>query len=290
MFDLWAPENSTLREKAIEHIFLSELSKVLLLDLRMPFEVLRAEFDANGYDVVIEACGVIRHVQLKATRVGGKRRHVDVNLALAEKPGGCVVWFMAEPTTLSIGPFLWLGGRPGERLPLTAGRAARHSRANADGVKAERKALRNVSIRHFAKLGSMEELAGAMFVRDHDQLLREHLAARGVTLGSLWIPENLAWETSCEFAGIIDGYELAAAAGLGDSFEYQARRRASAEASGVWGESTLELWVTLFLEWRREKFDGAIGTAIAPDAPPILDALCRELTTSIRGYEEARPV
>lgn len=103
MFDLWGPEHSVLREKALEHIFLSELSKALLLDLSVPFEVLRSEFDANGYDIVVEARGIVRHIQLKLTRVGGKRRNVDINLALADKPSGCVVWMMADPATLTIG-------------------------------------------------------------------------------------------------------------------------------------------------------------------------------------------
>lgn len=93
MFDLWAPEHSVLREKVLEHAFLTELSKVLLLDLRMPFEVLRSEFDGFGYDLVIEARGVIRHVQLKATRVGGKRAHVDIGLA-----NGCLLTPLASAT------------------------------------------------------------------------------------------------------------------------------------------------------------------------------------------------
>lgn len=58
MFDLWGPEHSVLREKVLEHIFLSELSKAFLLDLSVPFEVLRSEFDANGYDIVVEARGI----------------------------------------------------------------------------------------------------------------------------------------------------------------------------------------------------------------------------------------
>lgn len=37
MFDLWHAEHSVLREKVIEHIFLAELSRSLLLDLAMPF-------------------------------------------------------------------------------------------------------------------------------------------------------------------------------------------------------------------------------------------------------------
>jgi hypothetical protein len=288
MFDLWAPENSTLREKALEHIFLSELSKVLLLDLKVPFEVLRSEFDANGYDVVIEALGVVRHVQLKATRIGGKRRDIDVNLALATKPGGCVVWFMADPETLSIGPFLWMGGPPGQRLPVPEGQVTRHSRANAAGIKGERKALRKVPIRRFTKLDRIEDLAAAMFVRDHDQLLSEHLTARGISADGLGIPRALTWDSGAEFAMMIDGYELAAAAGLGDPFDYQARRRREAELAGEWVGSTLELWVTLFLEYRREHFEGAIGTDLPPSSPATLDALCQAFARSVVEWREKR--
>lgn len=160
MFDLWAPEHSVLREKVLEHAFLTELSKVLLLDLRTPFEVLRSEFDGFGYDVVIEAKGIMRHVQLKATRVGGKRAHVDVGLSLARKPGGCVIWFMVEERTLAIGPFYWLGGGPGEQMPPLGDRIARHTRG--DG---ERAALRQVSKGKFERLDTIKELATAMFGR-----------------------------------------------------------------------------------------------------------------------------
>lgn len=163
MFDLWAAENSTLREKVLERIFLAELSKELLIGHRTPFEVLRSEFDAHGYDVVVEARGILRHIQLKATRIDGKRRDVDVNLALAEKPGGCVVWFMADPDTLSIGPFFWLGSEPGKPLSAPEGAVTRHSRANAEGVKAERKGLRKVPMRRFARMGTVTQVAEALF-------------------------------------------------------------------------------------------------------------------------------
>jgi hypothetical protein len=88
-----------------------------MLDLGMPFEVLRSEFDAFGYDLAIEANGVLRHIQLKATVASGARVNVDVQLALAEKPGACVVWIFVDPKTFRLGPFLWFGGTPGRSLP-----------------------------------------------------------------------------------------------------------------------------------------------------------------------------
>lgn len=41
-----------------------------------------------GYDVVVDAKGIVRHIQLKATVAGGKRRPVTVNTGLADKPAG----------------------------------------------------------------------------------------------------------------------------------------------------------------------------------------------------------
>lgn len=163
MFDLWAPEHSVLREKVIEHIFLAELSRSLLLDLGMPFEVLRSEFDAFGYDVVIEANQVLRHIQLKATTATGSRANVDVQVALAQKPGGCVVWIFVDPKTLQLGPFLWFGGDPGCSLPPLGDRSVRHTRGDAEGTKKVRAALRRLPRGQFARFEVIGDLAKAMF-------------------------------------------------------------------------------------------------------------------------------
>lgn len=163
MFDIWSPENSVLREKVIEHTFLAELARCLVLDLGLPFEVLRAEFDAFGYDLAIEANRVLRHVQLKATTAEGKRAHVDVQLALAEKPGGCVVWIFVDPRTLVLGPFLWFGGPPGQPLPDLGERAVRHTRGDAAGQKKMRSGLRRLPKGMFQRFDDVADLAKAMF-------------------------------------------------------------------------------------------------------------------------------
>lgn len=163
MFDLWASEHSTLREKVLEHAFLTELSRVLLLDYGVPLEILRAEFDANGYDVAIEVNGVLRHIQFKAMRLGGKSRRVDVSLALATKPSGCVIWFVADPASLSLGPFYWLGGRPGQPLPDLGLKVARHRKPNMNQEKKERTAHREIPIAKFQRLETMQDVAMALF-------------------------------------------------------------------------------------------------------------------------------
>ena len=285
MFELWSAGHSVLREKVLEHIFLAELSMALLLRMQMPFEVLRAEFDAHGYDLVLEANGIARHIQLKATRLGGKRADVDVSLELARKPGGCVVWFMVDETSLTLGPFYWFGGAPGMPLPPLGARISRHTRPNASGTKAERSGLRNIGIGQFTKLDSIDEVAAALFgtaTPAQDRLLRDHLAERGVDLRALRMPHDLSWTNSVEFAHLIDGYALAEAAGLGDPVQYQERARAEAERAGRWSGTALELWVALFLEHRRAHMSGPVGVDLPVQDPPILDGLCEALTQSLQ--------
>lgn len=89
-------EESRTVEKLMEHIFLSEVLQECWFRRRQIVEVLRAEVDAAGYDLVLEAAGRIRHVQLKASRQGGKTSKQTINSRLADRQGGCVVWISYE--------------------------------------------------------------------------------------------------------------------------------------------------------------------------------------------------
>lgn len=89
-------EESRTVEKLMEHIFLSEILQECWFRRRQVVEVLRAEVDAAGYDVVLEAAGRIRHVQLKASRQGGKTSKQTINTKLVDRLGGCVVWITYE--------------------------------------------------------------------------------------------------------------------------------------------------------------------------------------------------
>jgi hypothetical protein len=109
--------NSSLREKVIEHLFVGELLRLLWRRGNRDFEVLRAEVDRSGYDIAVECCGVFRHIQLKSSHRGAVTQSVNVHVNLSAKPSGCVIWVMFDAQTLTLGPFLWLGGAPGEQLP-----------------------------------------------------------------------------------------------------------------------------------------------------------------------------
>ncbi|WP_232450838.1 hypothetical protein [Burkholderia ubonensis] len=155
--------HSVLRERIVEHIFVGEVMRRLWQLGVTDVEVLRAEFDASGYDLVM-CCGeLMRHVQFKASLLDGSRGNVTVNQRLSQAPSGCVVW-LAVTDGLEIKEYRWFGAEPGCRLPdLTNYGIARHTRANAQGFKAERPNQRVLSKGAFEILGSLDDVLERMF-------------------------------------------------------------------------------------------------------------------------------
>lgn len=158
-----APEHSSALEKLLEHLFVGDLLRCLWTIGVRDMEVLRAEVDRGGYDVVLEANGVLRYLQLKASHATAKATEVNINTNLARKPGGCVVWMRYDPATLALGPFLWFGGKPHELLPSLGDKVARHTKANSQGVKAERPNIRRLPRTSFENLPTMDAVAHALF-------------------------------------------------------------------------------------------------------------------------------
>jgi hypothetical protein len=122
---------------------------------RRDIEVLKSEVDRGGYDVVLEANGVIRHVQLKSSFRGSKVREVDVSTKLLRKPGGCILWLEFDPENLAIERFFWFGGRAGSPLPDLGLRISRHSRGNSEGEKNERPIHRVLTRGRFEALANI---------------------------------------------------------------------------------------------------------------------------------------
>lgn len=150
-------------EKVLEHRFVAELATSLWIEGCRDVELLRSEVDAHGYDLVIEARGTMRHIQLKSMVAGGKKQYVTVNTRLAAKPSGCVVWFDYDPHTLELGPFRWFGGSPGVGLPDTGDTVARHSKANALGQKSQRAGHRVIRKSRFQQVDTVGALVQLLF-------------------------------------------------------------------------------------------------------------------------------
>ncbi|HXV60169.1 MAG TPA: hypothetical protein VEK15_05710 [Vicinamibacteria bacterium] len=125
---------------------------------------MKPQVDDAGYDLVVEANGVIRHIQLKSSFRAAKTASQKVHLRLGEKPSGCVIWVVFEPSTLDLGPFLWFGSSPGKPLPdLTSFNVARHTKGDATRHKAERLMIRVIPKARFKSLATIDELLAVLF-------------------------------------------------------------------------------------------------------------------------------
>jgi len=120
-----AVKESHTIEMMMEHHLLAELLQECFFGRRSTLAILRAEIDSEGYDLVLEAGGAIRHVQLKSSlKAGTKFKHV--NRRLKERSDGCIIWMVysvSEQTWKASVVYRWVeaadlpdrpGGKPGQ--------------------------------------------------------------------------------------------------------------------------------------------------------------------------------
>ena len=125
--------HSVLRERIVEHVFIGETLRRLWIRGVTDVEVLRSEFDAGGYDLVMCRGPVVRHIQFKVSRVGGKTAGIKASLRLQETPSGCVLWVLVT-SDLELQTFLWFGGAPGQPLPDITSMKVAYSDANQPAI------------------------------------------------------------------------------------------------------------------------------------------------------------
>ncbi|MEG3180115.1 hypothetical protein [Sphingomonas sp. LT1P40] len=155
--------HSTLRERIVEHVFVGEALRRLWQLGIFDVEVLRSEFDAGGYDLVMSRGSIIRHIQFKSVMQEGKAARTSVSLKLADKPSGCIIWMVVSPE-LELKSFLWFGSGPGVKLPdLGEFSVTKHSKGNADGIKFERPNHRIIPRGKFDALGSLDGVLEKLF-------------------------------------------------------------------------------------------------------------------------------
>lgn len=157
-------EHSSFREKLIEHLFVGELLKHSWQNGDCQIEVAKPEVDNSGYDLIAEANGIVRHIQLKTSFVGGKASRQKVHIKLAKKPSGCVIWIIFNEVTLVLEKFYFFGGCPGEPLPaIKDKKTAMHTKGNKDGLKAERPNIRELNKGDFKPYKTLHEIYGVLF-------------------------------------------------------------------------------------------------------------------------------
>ncbi len=148
----------------LNHLFVGEVLRHFWRQGKYP-DVLWPAVDDSGYDVVLDLGKITRHVQLKASHARSSTARVPVSTKLLDKPCGCVVWMVFDDDTLDFKQFRWFGGAPGKKPRLTKDdlKIAKHTRANAAGVKGDRQGVRVLPKAKFDQLDSVSELVGRLF-------------------------------------------------------------------------------------------------------------------------------
>jgi hypothetical protein len=155
--------HSSLRASILEHLFLGELLQTLWNARCRRIELLRAEVDAAGYDLLIECEGVARHVQLKSSHRRSKTRRVSVNDGIEGKPSGCVIWIKFDEETMKLGPYLWFGGPPNKKMPSLGDRIGQHTRRNIRKERSQRPRTRVLTKGSFTQLADMKAVVRQLF-------------------------------------------------------------------------------------------------------------------------------
>lgn len=158
-------EHSSFREKLIEHLFIGEMLKLSWQKDDCQLEVMKPEVDNAGCDIVLEENNIICHIQLKTSKLGARASSQKVNVRLANKPSGCIVWIEFDEDTLELRSFYFFGSEAGKPLTgLEDAKVAKHTKANADGIKAERPNIRTINRGRFDRYDSIEALYDVLFV------------------------------------------------------------------------------------------------------------------------------
>jgi hypothetical protein len=153
---------SSFREKLIEHLFIGELLKLSWLDGSCSLEIAKPEVDYQGYDLIAEEKGIIRHIQLKTSHLEAKAVKQKVHVALTTKPSGCVVWVFFNEKTMEPGPYLFFETH-GLPLSLDGLKIAKHTKADSKGVKAERAEIREIPKSKFTKYETVAQIYEQLF-------------------------------------------------------------------------------------------------------------------------------
>lgn len=286
---------SSMRENVFEHMLLGQLGAELLAR-GVEYDEFHSSVVKEGFDILLEAGGVLRHVQLKVKIKDGARSEVTVGTRLAARPSGCVVWLTYDPVERDFCEIRWFGGAPGQPLPDLGSRVARHTRANSRGVKADRPDHRIVPARRFEKLEDIAHLADRLFgllPTEPLAFLRSRLRPDWVA-GPDWIgdvaggsfaaiPANVRWDDAIILAHLINGYHVLELLGGGTPYDFLDRQREVHRTTGEWPGDAIVLWTTLFMEARADHF-GSNDFAVEV---PHLDLLCRQLRRALIELEAA---
>jgi hypothetical protein len=158
-----ASSHSVFRERLFEHQLIFELMRHSWKHDQASLEVSQPAIDRSGHDLVLEARGITRHVQLKTSWTTARADSQNVHVGLGSKPSGCVLWMLVDEGSMECNTFLFFGGAPGEPLPSIFDlKIARHTRKNSSG-NGERPNVREIRRSQFRRLVGVADVYQMLF-------------------------------------------------------------------------------------------------------------------------------
>ncbi len=107
--------NSRFFENLMEHRFLFDLARDLVLrDPPRLMNILKAEVDMFGFDLVLSVANIVRNVQVKARSGKPANTPYDIAETIWNTSGGCVVWILYSAIELEPASYFMLS----DPLPL----------------------------------------------------------------------------------------------------------------------------------------------------------------------------
>lgn len=160
-------KNSLYFEKIIEHRFISDIMTYCWYKKGTTLEIIHAEIDTNGYDLIISYNNCNRYIQLKTSEEGGSTSTQKINLSLINKENPCIIWIIRnynkDKNDFNLKYLFW-GSNVDESLPdIGKYKTAKHTKANSIGIKKYRQNTKIIPKRDFIEINSFEQLFEKLF-------------------------------------------------------------------------------------------------------------------------------
>lgn len=153
---------SSFVEKMTEHVFIAEILQETWINYKKKIEILKAEVDDSGYDIVLACNDKLRFIQLKASDLGGTTKKQLLNINLKNKPSPCIIWIVREEDETTkrykLSYLYW-----DDFINIKALKVAKHPKPDKNGIKQERPNIREINKRDFEKISTTKDLIKRLF-------------------------------------------------------------------------------------------------------------------------------
>jgi hypothetical protein len=164
--------NSLYFEKLIEHRFISDIMAYCWYKKNETLEIIHAEIDNNGYDLLLCYKNIDRYIQLKTSEEKSTTSQQNINLSIISKKNPCIVWIVRKFDLNKndfVFKYLFWGSKIGEPLPnVEKLKTSKRTTANSKGVKKERENFRIITKKDFIEFSNIEKLFEQLFSKKNN--------------------------------------------------------------------------------------------------------------------------